>query len=246
VDPRTGYPADHVAGATVVSRSAVVAGALATSLCVLSPDDSQTLVRSVKDAEFVVTHADGRHVESAGWRAIATPPRPSRPAPALVTPLTAAPQGTWSPGWQLAITVELARVNGRRPYLAVWIEDKDRFPVRTLALWYDKVRYLPELRAWYRADRLRSMAEGTQIATTVSSATRSAGKYTLQWDGKDNAGALVKNGTYTVCIEASREHGTYQVARQDMDFSGAAKQVTLPGGSEVNGILLDYHQNSGR
>jgi hypothetical protein len=156
--------------------------------------------------------------------------------------LYAAEQSTWNAGWQLAVRLELPGI-GRRPYVAVWIEDKDHFPVRTVALWYDgKSRYLPELRAWYRADRLRTMAEGSQIVDAVTSATRSAGKYTLQWDGKDNAGKPVSAGTYTVCIEASREHGTNQIIRQEMDFSGTPKHVDLPGGTEISAASLDYQQ----
>ena len=91
---------------------------------------------------------------------------------------------------------DLAQIGGnaRRPYVAVWIEDKDNFPVRTLALWYQKHRWLPDLRAWYRGDRMRAMAEGSEITPGVSSATRPAGKYTVKWDGKDNAGKLVKPG----------------------------------------------------
>ena len=70
----------------------------------------------------------------------------------------------------------------------------------------------------------------------------SAGKYTLQWDGTDNAGKPVRAGTYTVCIEASREHGTYQIIRQEVDFSTTPKHLTLPGGPEINGASLDYQQ----
>lgn len=50
----------------------------------------------------------------------------------------------------------------------------------------------------------------------------------MKWDGKDNAGKLVKAGKYTVLIEAVREHGTDRILRQEMDFNGAPKQVRLP------------------
>ncbi len=143
---------------------------------------------------------------------------------------------------QLTVTLDLARQFGRRPYVAVWIEDKDHFPVRTLALWFDKTRYLPELHGRYRADRMRAMAEGTNLVDAVSSATRSPGKYTLTWDGKDNEGKLVSPGTYTVAIEAAREHGTYQVIRHDLDFSGAPAHVDLPGNVEIASASLDYHK----
>src|SRR5439155_26253478 len=120
----------------------------------------------------------------------------------------------------LVATVELARPGAmaKRPYLAIWIEDKDHYPIRTLAFWFDKNKYLPELRAWFRGDRLRSMTEGTQIIPSVSSATRSSGRYTFKWDGKDQQGKLVKPGKYSVILEVAREHGGYQVMRQEMDF----------------------------
>jgi FAD:protein FMN transferase len=242
IDPRSGQPAGRVLSATVVSPSAIDAGALATAFCVLSPAESAAVATRVAGVEFMLLLDDGRRVESKGWRSFDVRPG-SDPAPAgPVATLYAAEQATSSPGWQLAVTLQLAG-GGRRPYVAVWIEDKDRFPVRTVSLWYDgKSRYLPELRAWSRADRLRAMAEGSQIVDTVTSATRPAGKYTLQWDGRDNAGKPVSAGTYTVCIEASREHGTYQIIRQDIDLSGVAKHLVLPGGTEISAATLDYQQ----
>ena len=173
------------------------------------------------------------------------------PAPAP-GPAPQAAGGLWDPNYELTVTLELARLDGmraRRPYVAVWIEDKDKFPVRTIALWFEKIRWLPELRAWYHDDRVRSMAEGSDITASVSSATRSPGKYTLKWDGKDNAGKPVKAGRYTVCIEASREHGTYQVYRQEVDFNGTPRQIPLQGGTEIAAASLEYakrvHSNAG-
>jgi len=189
----------------------------------------------------------GRRVESPGWRALEVRPRPALAGP--VATLAAADQATWNTAWQLTISVELARVDAmaRRPYVAVWVEDKDHFPVRTIALWYDgKARWLPDLRAWYRADRMRWMAEGSQLVDAVTTPTRSPGKYTLQWDGKDNAGKLVRAGAYTICIEASREHGTYQIIRQEMTMSGKPLHVALPGGTEISAASFDYQPAAAR
>jgi FAD:protein FMN transferase len=241
LDPRTGQPARAVLSATVVSSNAIEAGALATAFCVLTPAQSAALARTRPGVEFTLSLDGGRRVESPGWRRLQ--PQPSRkPLTGAFETVYAAEQGTASSTAPLSVSLELARPGGmaKRPYLAVWIEDKDRFPVRTIALWYDgKSRYLPELRAWYRADRLRAMAEGSQIVNAVTSPTRQTGKYTLQWDGKDNAGQLVAPGTYTVCIEASREHGTNQIIRQEIDFSGAPTHVALPGGTEISAATLD-------
>ena len=40
------------------------------------------------------------------------------------------------PEFELTVTVELAQPGGmaKRPYVAIWIEDADRRPVRTIAL----------------------------------------------------------------------------------------------------------------
>lgn len=249
VDPRTGQPANRVLSATVVSADAVEAGAMATAFCVLSPEEAAALARTRPGVEFALVLEDGRRVTSPGWRSLEV----RRPSPSgldhPVATLEAAVQAGAASPWQVTIGLELARFDAmaRRPYVAVWVEDKDHFPVRTVALWYDgKARWLPDLRAWYRADRLRWMAEGTQIVDTVTTPTRSAGKYTLQWDGKDNSGKPVRVGTYAICIEASREHGGYQVIRQDIDLSGKPKHVALPAGEEISAATLDFQAAGAR
>ena len=72
---------------------------------------------------------------------------------------------------ELVVEFEIARVDGQR---------YRRFPLRTLAFWVEKSRWWPDLRSWYRGDRLRAMAEGTEISATVATATRAPGKYTVK------------------------------------------------------------------
>jgi thiamine biosynthesis lipoprotein len=238
VDPRNGQPADSIVSATVIADSPADAGALATAFSVMQPDESRGLAASMRHVEFLLVKNNGARVTSPGWKALTTPAAPL---------LAASADSSWDPSMELTISVELARIDDyrvRRPYLAAWIEDRDRFPVRTVALWFQKPRYLPELKAWFKDDRMRSMAEGSDITRSVSSATRPAGKYTLKWDGKDNAGKPVKPGKYTVMIEAAREHGSYQLIHQEMDFTGTPKQIQLPGGPEIASASLDYRKAS--
>jgi FAD:protein FMN transferase len=63
---------------------------------------------------------------------------------------------------ELTISVDLAQLNFRvrRPYFGAWTEDAEKFPVRTMALWFQRDRWLPELRAWYRTG-------GTEIASAT-------------------------------------------------------------------------------
>jgi hypothetical protein len=98
------------------------------------------------------------------------------------------------------------------------------------------------LRNWYREDRMRAQAEGNDITASVASATRSPGKYSLNWDGKDHAGKAVKPGKYTVNIEAAREHGTYQIMRQEVELDGKPKQFQLTGNQEISSASIDYRK----
>lgn len=250
VDPRTGRPVDHVRSATVVAPRATDAGALATALCVMTAEDGLRLAATLPDVECLLLMSDGRRIASTGWNGIEiTRPAVAPPgvfaavaAPGSIVPASAA---AWDPALELVLNFELASAGGRRakrPFLAVWIEDKDSFPVRTVALWFHGNRWLPELRAWSHADHLRATTEGTQIADSVSSATRAPGKYTLKWDGRDAAGQLVPGGKYTLCLEVAREHGTHQLIRREVDFSDGAQHVELPGNAELASASLDYRR----
>ena len=236
VDPRTGQPADEILSSTVVAADPADAGAMATAFSVLAPAESRRVAAGIPGTEYLLIARNGDRITSPGWTALATAARPSP------TPTPAGP--VWDVSMELTVTIDLPRLDGRarRPYFAAWVEDGDKFPVRTIALWFQRDRWLPELRAWYRSDRLRAMAQGSDITRSVSSATRSPGHYTLQWDGKDNQGKLVKPGKYTVYIECAREHGGYDLFHKEIDCNGTPSQIQLPGGSEIASASLDYHK----
>jgi thiamine biosynthesis lipoprotein len=249
VDPRTGLPADQIISSTVIARTPAEAGALATALSVLTPEESSRLVASMPGVEYLLVKKNGERIESGGWSAFEAAPTPRRVAlrPAAVYKQVAArPSASqWDPRYELTVTIELSLIEGyrvHRPYVAVWIEDEQHAPVRTIALWFAKYKYLRELRAWSRIESSRSMSEDTHIMNSISSATRPPGKYTFQWYGKDDFGNLVKAGKYTVMIEAVREHGGYQLMHQEMDFNGSPKQFQLPGDVEIASATLDYHK----
>lgn len=256
VDPRTGLTAEGVLSATVIAPDATTAGAMATSMCVVTPDESARLAE-LHGADYLLVLRDGRRVSSPGWRNLQHPDErgPSIIAKLLMAGffvagavLPASSTTSEAGGMELVINLELKRINDaryRKPYVAVWIKDKDKFPVRTLALWYGKPRWLPDLKIWFKDDQLRKVVDGTDLATTVSSATRSAGKYTLKWDGKDDKGVPVSAGKYTVMIEAAREHGTYQLMKQEMEFSRTPAQFKLKGNAEIEGVTLEYRRKTG-
>jgi thiamine biosynthesis lipoprotein len=248
VDPRTGLPADQVISSTVIARDPAQAGALATALSVLTPEESALLVAKMPAVDFLIVTRAGERIASRGWARYAAPAKRdsswTETAP-HIQPVSTQGQGTWDPSYKLDISVELKLAEGlriKRPYLAVWIEDGAHAPVRTIAVWYSKIKHLHELFAWTRAESTRSPSEDNQIMASVSSATRPPGKYSFTWDGKDDSGRAVKAGRYTVMIEVSREHGTYQLIHQELDFNGSPKQLQLPGGTEIASASLDYHK----
>jgi thiamine biosynthesis lipoprotein len=249
VDPRTGMPADQIISSTVIAENPAVAGALATALSVMAPEESARLVASMPGVEYLLVKENGERIVSGGWKSFEAAPAWQERAfrPAAVRQAVPAQSGgpRWDQKYELIVTIELSLIEGfrvHRPYVVVWIEDEAHAPVRTIALWFAKYKYLNELRAWSRDESTRSVSQDTHIMNSVSSATRPPGKYSFRWDGKDDFGNFVKPGKYTVMIEAAREHGTYQLMHQDMDFNGSPKQFQLPGDVEIASATLDYHK----
>src|SRR3981189_3682333 len=102
------------------------------------------------------------------------------------------------------------------------------------------------MHAWYRIAQASPTKDAYSFAHSIASATRSPGKYTFNWDGKDDAGKPVAAGKYTVFIEGAREHGTHQLTRHERDFNGTPAKVDLKGNAETAGASLDYPKLAGR
>jgi FAD:protein FMN transferase len=249
VDPRTGLPADKIISSTVIARNPADAGALATALSVLSPEESARLISSMPGVEYLLVKKNGDRIMSGGWSSLEAAPS-SRVAAlqpvATYKKIAARPASSpWDSKYELTVTIELSLIEGyrvHRPYVAVWIEDEHHAPVRTVALWFGKYKFLNELRAWSRDESTLPVSEDTHVMNSVSSATRPPGKYTFKWDGKNDLGNLVNAGKYTVMIEAAREHGSYQLMHQEIDFNGSPGQFQLPSGVEIASATLDYHK----
>jgi thiamine biosynthesis lipoprotein ApbE len=260
-DPRTGRPSRHVAGATVIAERAADANALATTLNVLPVEEGLRLVKSLPGFECLIVAADGRVRTSDGWAAyerptvrlaaLAAPVPQDRKAPRPKEEPKAPKAKSWGDDYELKVDFEINQPEGaggryRRPYVAAWVEDKDGLAVRTLALWLQAKqpgpRWHPELKRWFRDDKVRQLADETSLIDTVSRATRPPGKYSVTWDGKDDQGKALKPGTYTVFIEAAREHGTYQIIRKEITVGDKPFQETLKGNVEIKSASLEYRR----
>jgi hypothetical protein len=155
----------------------------------------------------------------------------------------------WDDRFELAVDLEIAAPQGgryHRPYVAVWVEDADGKPVRTLSAWLNTEgrgpRYIRELRRWFSAEREQEQAGGPDLVSTVSSATRNPGQYSVTWNGRDDRGNVVEQGTYRLFIEAAREHGTYQLMQQDLTLTTKPVAADLPGNEEIGRARVEYRR----
>jgi thiamine biosynthesis lipoprotein len=239
IDPRTGRPVEHIRSATVIAADAADADALATACSVLSVDESLSLLNATPDVAGLLFDHEGQLHRSRRWpnQTILAQAEPAKPQP-------------WNGGMELEVRFEInqpaAGGRYRRPYLAVWIEDGDGFPVRTLVLWVQTSgpgpRWIPDLKRWYRSDRVRKAADGTDLVATISEATRKPGQYNVLWDGRDDADQPVKPGDYTLYIEAAREHGTYQLLRKPITVRNQPFRHELEANTEIKSATLEYRK----
>ncbi|MDR3632460.1 MAG: DUF2271 domain-containing protein [Isosphaeraceae bacterium] len=251
-DPRTATPVERTVSATVIAPTGVMADALAKIFSVLPVDESLSLARSLPDVECLIATGDGRVVRSPRWDRYE-----SRPLLALADEKAAgaAPaNGGSAEGYELVISFEINQPDAqggryRRPYVAIWVEDKDGFPVRNLTLWVSQggpgpFQWLPDLKRWYRSDQVRKLVDKREMVFTISRPTRPAGKYTVTWDGKDDNGKPVASGDYTLYIEAAREHGTYQSIRRPIALAEKPFAEELKGNVEIKSAALEYRRKS--
>jgi hypothetical protein len=235
VDPRTALPAGDVASATVIAPTAIDADALATAVSVLAPEEGLALIESLEDVECQLMLANGHILATQGW--------PSSLAPRL---RFVSASGEPKPGLWVHFTLNRPE-DGiyRRPYVAIWLEDADGFPVKTALLWIKTDGSGPtwhrELSRWYRNDSTRQLTENTNLIGTISSATRGPGEYQARFDGTDNAGKPLPHGKYLLCLEVAREYGSYRLIRARVEITGRAiARTELKSNVEIGAAWYEY------
>ena len=157
----------------------------------------------------------------------------------------------WDDRFELAVELEIAQQEGyryHRPYVAVWVEDMSGRPVRTLSAWVNTSgrgpRYFRELRRWFSEVRDSQGPGGAELIDTVSSATRLPGQYSVRWNGRDDRGSVVDQGSYRILIEAAREHGTYQLMQQELALGAKPVSADLGGNEEIARARVEYRRRA--
>ena len=151
----------------------------------------------------------------------------------------------WDDRFELAVDLEIAPQEGyryHRPYVAVWVEDASGKAVRTISLWVNTTgrgpRYIRELRRW-----MSGVDAGAQdVIATTSSATRLPGTYSVVWNGRDDHGQPVPQGTYRLYIEASREHGSYGVMQQELALGTKPLAADLGTNDEIRRARVEFRR----
>ena len=244
VDPRTGKPVDHVISASVIAETAAVADSMATAFSVLPVERSLELCNSQPQLACMLIDSDGKRHTSLGW-----PTSDDTTTAPLTTNVRNGQGGVkeWISGTELQVDFEINRADDRRyrrPYLAVWLEDENQAPVRTLILWLQRdnpgPRWHRDLKRWYKQNGSRKLADGSNLIGTVSAATKPPGAYKAIWDGRDDNGKLVKQGKYTLYVEAAREHGTYQLMSKEILFGEESQKGDLNKNTEIKSVHFEY------
>jgi thiamine biosynthesis lipoprotein len=210
IDPRTGHPADSVAGVTVIARDNPTANALATTLSVVGPEAGLRLIESTPGAEAILVMADGAVHRSRGFAAY----EEESDGAAVRSP--AGNRAT------LALDITPNQWVRRRPYVAVWITDAKGVHVRTLAMWGDRAKYQRDLSRWWAL-----AGHDGALVDAVTRATRNAGKYELEWDGLDQRGNPTPPGSYTFWIEAAYQNGPHSVRGVTVTCGGARAAAAI-------------------
>ena len=149
---------------------------------------------------------------------------------------------------ELTVRFELTkaeRYDYNRPYVAIWLEDDAGKPVRTALLWLETKQPGPqwhrELIRWYRNDQARLKTDERMLIGTISGATRGPGEYKAVFDGLDDHGNPLEPGKYTLFLEASREHGSYQLIRRPLELKSDPIPLTkLKGDTEIPAASFEY------
>ncbi|MBU0914385.1 MAG: DUF2271 domain-containing protein [Gammaproteobacteria bacterium] len=224
LNPAEGWPVEYGPTATVLAKDAVTAYLLAQSLAVLDLKQGQQLTEQQRAAALIKTDSANWYASNSWYDYLADKSQSQQ-------------QG-------LQISYQLPKFsdgNYKRPYVSVWLTDQQKKPVRQLSLVGQQSRWYQELNHWWRRLGRKNPEQIDQIA----GATQKPGTYQLQWDGRDQQGAVVPWGQYQLHLEVAREHGGHEHLTLPLNWQADLKPVELQGEAELGLVRLQIQTKDG-
>ena len=222
--PKEGWPVEFAPSVLVRAPSAIQAGVMGQALLALPIAAALEQADKVTGVEALAITETGTFFASQDWYS-GQENNGSSP---------------WNQGQRFQIDYEIPALDVaeyRRPYLAIWITDKEGKSIRQLQLLGDGARWLRELRSWWR----KVGRADDSLIDALAGATRKPGRYTLEWDGRDAHGNFVAQGNYQLHIEVAREHGEHESLMLPFSLTSNALKKTVEGSKEIGAVTVILH-----
>ena len=145
----------------------------------------------------------------------------------------------------LELTVEIPKLSVseyHRPYVAIWIEDKNKKVAANLAVWYavhlkdeEGEKWLKDIRQWWRRT-----GRGLEMPLDgVSSPTKPPGANKVEFKSESGPLAKLAPGDYTLIVEASREVGGKEMVEIPFTWApGSEATASAKGKEELGAVTL--------
>lgn len=157
----------------------------------------------------------------------------------LPASLLLASSGAFAGG--LAVELEIPELNVaeyHKPYVAVWVTNKETKEVSNGAVWYqidadgEGEKWLKDMRLWWR----RSGRSLDMPIDGVTGATEKPGSYSIDLS---HVASSLTDGEYQLFVEAAREVGGRELLSVDFSWPVNAEQtLTAKGNSELGAIAV--------
>jgi len=222
IDPASGQPARR-SQVAVVADKAADADALATALAIMPPVEALALAERLPRVEAMIV-AQGATTATSGWAAL------QAPATLCQAPLPA--------GFVAEVSYELPKIdvgNYKKPFVIVWVTDAQKAVVKTLLIMGDRKDWQESNNVWWRR-----YGRKTPEILSKASPTKAPGRYAVVWDGTDETGKRAAQGTYTIHVEAAREHGGHAYQAVDVTLGAAGVTAAMPGKDELGAARVRY------
>ena len=107
-------------------------------------------------------------------------------------------------------------------------------------------QWLPDLKRWYKSrHRTASSRDKKDMFFTIARPTRPPGQVQgRSGTARTTTASRSPAGEYTICIEAAREHGTYQSIRKQVTLADKPFTEELKGNVEIRSASIEYRRKA--